>query len=66
MTCKNCVDHDKCKAECETNEYRLKKMQHIEFWDNAERSCNRFKKREETEVKDNAGCKVDQDYHGYV
>ncbi len=45
MVCKDCAERDKCKEECKTNEYRFKKMRHIEFWDNAETSCIKFKKK---------------------
>lgn len=44
MTCENCVNHEWSKTESETNENRERKMYQIGFWENAEQSCQRFKK----------------------
>lgn len=45
MTCKDCLEYDKCKKESEKNEYMKRKMWQLDFWENAEERCAKFKEK---------------------
>ena len=43
VTCKDCVNHDDCERESKTSPCKAHTMWIIDFWENAEKRCRKFK-----------------------